>query len=202
MIKHKKSGLEAFWDDWGVALIAITLPVLIGLVAVPFVTSNSGSEGAANQRDKVISSAISDINNDLTELASSSRSMVQAIKEQCLWLTDNISDEVGDYCIDAGLESYRELSASPDRISEYDYITLQKDEPLDEVLREVVETGNSLYDERLAMANETASSMEEQCGWLEDNINSTVADYCNETISDFLGNGFSESPFDETNYLP
>ncbi len=162
-------------------------------------TSNSNSDNSDNiQRDKedAISLFISDIEEQYSDLAEDARQLVGSIDEECVWLSDNISEGVGDYCSDSANSNYKAIqNANYWSVSD---ITYDIEDELVDILSDIQDQANSAYNDLLFMADHSQGMMEEECAWVTDNISEDIGDYCWESINQVDHDG---DPFDANDYL-
>lgn len=171
----------------------------IGIFVLMIFTLGGSSDTESNQTQEdngvIINRFVNEIDSGYSDLVDSTQRLAQDIDEECVWLSDNISEEVGDYCGDVANNNYAFLQDGDWDISELSYSETNE---LNETLDDIARQANEAYDNLLKIAEETEDAMNQQCSWLEDNISYNVGEGCFSSING-LGD-FSYSPFSASSH--
>lgn len=186
MPKHKKDYSGIAW------LLGIGVFFLI-----IFNLSDSSKDVKLTQDDKVdiAEQIIDDMESTYGELADVSTEMIQGIDNQCVWLSDNISESVGEYCGDATLENYDDINGAA--LADISY---NEDVEIEDIVADVIYQGNASYNELLEKARDSSDAISEECDWLYGNVSSGVGDFCSDINSEFEGSNFIGDPFSTSSY--
>jgi len=195
---NKKKEID--WEAW-IGGAAIVVPIILAIIGSQlgwFNHPKTNSDSSASDTSSLISNAADDMNSKYDELVDAAQTMAADIDTQCVWLDDNISSSVADYCDDA-LDNYGYINTEGGNIveaSDYD----DEDTPVEDAIQQMVDDANSKYNDYLEKAQSMSDTMDDECTWLYDNISSDVADHCNDTTHDFRFSNFSSDPFSASDY--
>lgn len=196
----KQTKKQTDWDGWIIGAFLLLPIIFFGVLGSHFGwyggSNNSANTSDSTDSSSVISDAARDMNDKYSELVDSAQTMAADIDTQCVWLDDNISSSVADYCSNA-LEHYGAINTADGSVVEpLDY----DDQPVEDALERMVDDANSKYNALLEKAQSMSDTMDEQCTWLYDNISADVADHCDDTTHDFRFSDFSSDPFSSSDY--
>lgn len=172
----------------------IVVVALIGWALV----SNSSQQREANL--ETVSSAVSNINNEISELHTLASDVYSNIDDECIWQANELSGNIGDVCSSNTTNSYSLDGSSSYEISEATYTSMLEDgSTVEDVVSEMVDDANANYAKIIDTMDSITSALDDQCSWIEDNIDDGIAGECYEA-----GEGFDyewRSPFKTYNYL-
>lgn len=170
---------------------------IIGIIIIFNLSGNPPQTSKITEDEKgdIAEKIISDMQSRYGDLADVSVEMIQAMDEQCVWLSDNISESVGEYCGDATLENYAEINKASLAAIDYD-----DEDELEQMVEEIINQGNLSYNELLKTARESSDAINEECDWLYENISSGVGDFCKDINSKFESSNFRGDPFSSSDY--
>lgn len=197
----KQTKKQTDWEGWIIGGFLVLPIIFFGVLGSHFGWfdgSKSSSAPETSDSSTVLGDAARDINDTYSELLDAAQTMAADVDTQCVWLDDNISSGVAEYCSDA-LEYYGDINTADGSIVEaLDYD--DGDTRLENAIQQMVDDGNLKYNELLEKAQSMSDTMDEECSWLYDNISSDVADHCNDTTYDFRHSDFSSDPFSTSDY--
>lgn len=175
----------------------IGVVVVVALVGWALV-SNSNQQKEANL--EIVSSAVSDINNEINELHTLGSDVYGNIDDECTWQANELSGNIGDVCSNNTTGSHSLDGSSSYEISETTYTSMLEDgSTIEDVVTEMVSDANDNYAKIVDTMDALTTAFEEQCSWIEDNIDDGIAGECYEA-----GEGFDyewRTPFRDYNYL-
>lgn len=177
------------WVGWiiGIGIFFLVVFNLSGSSQPPKLTSDEKSD--------IAEQIISDMESKYGELADVASEMIQGIDEQCVWLSDNISESVGEHCGDATLDNYADLNTASLASISYD-----EEDEIEDMIDDIISQGNSSYNELLEKTQNSSDAISEECDWLYDNISSGIGNFCHDINSKFEGDDFSSDPFSASDY--
>lgn len=192
MSMNKKS-LTEFLKGLGIIILIVG-----GIWLLSLAGNSNGSQTATTSSDKddAISKAQNDIDDKYGDLLSAGKQLTGEIDTECVWLSDNISNEVGDYCNDNANSNYADINGDNWTSGDISYDDTQ---PLNDIIDTIVSGANEQYDNMLSKIQDTEGAMETECGWLGDNVSSTVADDCDGSYN-HISNDYSTDPFNASDY--
>lgn len=171
--------------------------VVVALVGWAFISNAQQQQKERNT--ETVSSAVSDINYKIDELYSSATDTYSSIEDECSWQADNLSGNIGDVCSNNTVESYTIESEDEYQLDEADYASIiDQGDSIDSIIEQVVSDANDRYNKLLDTTNSMVSALNDQCDWIENNIDDSIASECYDAGSAF--EGYSESPFDAYDY--
>lgn len=192
MSMNKKS-LTEFLKGLGICAAVIAG---IWLLSVWGNSSTDNQQTLSPDKDDTISQAQNDIDDKYGDLLSAGQQLTSEIDTECVWLSDNISNEVGDYCNDNANSNYADINSDNWTSGDISYDDTQ---PLSDIIDTIVSGANEQYDSMLSKIQDTEQAMETECGWLGDNISSAVADGCDGSYN-HISNNYSSDPFNASDY--
>lgn len=148
-----------------------------------------------DEKTDIAERIISDMQSEYGDLADVGIEMIQGIDEQCVWLSDNISESVGEYCGDSTLDNYAYINSAS-----LASISYNEEDEVEEMIDDIIYQGNQSYNELLEIIRTSSDDISEECDWLYDNISSGVGDFCNDINSKFESGNFSGDPFSASDY--
>lgn len=177
------------WMGWlfGIGLFLLVIFNLSGSSQPPKLTEDAKTDIA----DQIIG----DMQSKYGDLADVGTEMIQGIDNECVWLSDNINESVGEYCGDSTLDNYAYIngaSLAP--------ISYNVEDEIEEMIDDIISQGNLSYNELLEKVRESSDAISEECDWLYDNISSGVGDFCNDINSKFESGNFNGDPFSASDY--
>lgn len=171
--------------------------VVVALIGWAFI-SNSSQQKEANL--ETVSSAVSDINNQIDELHTLASNIYGKIDDECTWQANELSGNIGDVCSSNTTNSYSLDDRSSYGIHETTYTSMLEDgSTIEDVVSEMVDDANANYAKIIDTMDGITSALDDQCSWIEGNIDDEIASQCYDA-----GDGFDyewRSPFKTYNYL-
>lgn len=161
-----------------------------------FSNGEQSKQADAEARYETITSAVDDIESRYSDLIGETSRMIQGFDNECVWQSDNLNEEIGDYCADTVLGDYAVLNSGDLELDANYYI--DSDDATEEVISALVDDANEQYNSIVYMAQEALSAMDEQCYWIADNTSNEIGGYCFDTMS---GYNFSTDPFSVYDYI-
>jgi hypothetical protein len=158
--------------------------------------SSASNQNTTVDKDEIISQAQDDIDEQYGDLRDEGQTLTSDIDNECVWLMDNISTDVGDYCNDNANSYYADINGDNWSATDISYDDTQ---PLTDIIDTIIGEANEQYNDLLSKVQETEDAMQEECGWLGENISRTVGDYCDDSY-ERASIGHSSDPFDASDY--
>lgn len=178
---------------WGV----IGVIVVVGIIIWSVVSGSQQQQKA--DHTATIENAVTDINSQIDDLYSSAKDTASAIDDECSWQSDELSGNIGDVC-SSNTGQYALDSGSDYALDEDTYISMLDDgTSIDDVMSQLVDDANANYDKIIDTMDSMTSALNDQCSWIEDNIDDEIASECYDAGDDFDYD--SRSPFDTYDYL-
>lgn len=171
--------------------------IVVALIGWAFI-SNSNQQREANL--ETVSSAVSDINYQTDELYTLASDIYGNIDDECAWQANELSGNIGDVCSNNTTSSYSLDDGSSYELDGSMYTSrLEDGTPIVDVVSEMVGDANANYAKIIDTMDGITSALDNQCSWIENNIDDEIASVCYEA-----GEGFDyewRSPFDTYDYL-
>ena len=182
-------------NAWGV-IIVIALVVFFGWSFI----SNSQEQKKSNDT-ATIQDAVLDINSRIDDLYSTATDTTSAIEDECSWQADELNGNIGDVCSN-NTGNYALDSGSDYALDEDSYVAMLDDgTPVDDIVAELVDDANTNYEKIIDTVELMVSALNDQCSWIEDNIDDEIAWECYDAGDDFDYDGSSSRPFETYDYL-
>ena len=179
----------------GVVVVAV-------IVLVVFFSYISGQQERAREEERQQNSEIiQQLQDNVSDSYSSLTQDVQEmtglmLDEECIWLGDNLSDSIGDYCYNSINDYYHDARNTTRSSSDIDY---DHSENINDQIDSLTQAANNEFDSLLELASDAEQAMDTVCVWLSDNISDTVGERCSESYEP-VSNRYSASPFRASDY--
>jgi hypothetical protein len=177
------------WIGW-IAAIAIAIWIFYGLSA-------SNASQIQSNKEEAISQFVDEIESEYSALSEDAQNLVDDIEQGCEWQYE-ISDGIGDYCIDSVSEYSNDIQNGND----WDVSDLTYDMADDQntILDSIAEQSNTAYNDLVEKTYETQATYRNQCDWLADNIYTDMGDECNGYLNGIAIGDYSSDPFRASDY--
>lgn len=178
---------------WGVIGVIVVIAIIIWSAV------SSSQQQQNTDHIAIIENAVMDINSRIDDLYSSAEDTSSAIDDECSWQSDELSGNIGDVC-SSNTGQYALDGVSDYYLDESTYVSmLDDDTSIDDIVSQLVDDANANYSKIVDTMDGMTSALNDQCSWIEDNIDDEIASECYDAGDDFDYD--SLSPFDIYDYL-